>query len=488
MKHPFLSRALCCGLAALVLIGLLIPLSRLCARKDPVTKDSAFFDEGAEFDVLFFGNSHMMYGVQPMELWNSYGIISYNLAEHDSNPATSYWVMKNAVLYHRPKVVVLDLFKLNADAKTSRSFGNAQLAMDPWPLSLTKIQAALDLTNDPVTDALIAEGRITDAASRDPLSLLFNYSVYHSRWSILTAEDLAPQLSHQKGAGILAGHDSPRLYDPIDESVVMAEETVSMDYVRRFVADCREMGIEVLLTWLPYAATDSEQTYANTARVLAEELDVPYINFLRMDIVDYTVDLYDNEAHLNDIGARKVTAWLGAYLVSHYDLTDHRDDPAYAAWNEEYEAYTQERLSLLAEQTELESMLTLASDPRYDIALELRDDDVLQDDDIRTLLCAFGLEEAALTPETDFVLIRGGADAVAVSGLLTDGAAVEAGGLTLGFSGSDSAHSVSLNGSDLYYVSGVRKTGVTAVWIERETGSVIYVAQFSRQETGWTRR
>ena len=27
MKHPFLSRALCCGLAALVLIGLLIPLA-----------------------------------------------------------------------------------------------------------------------------------------------------------------------------------------------------------------------------------------------------------------------------------------------------------------------------------------------------------------------------------------------------------------------------------------------------------------------------
>lgn len=44
------------------------------------SKNRDFIEHSDSYDVLFFGNSHMANGVFPMELWNDYGIVSYNLA------------------------------------------------------------------------------------------------------------------------------------------------------------------------------------------------------------------------------------------------------------------------------------------------------------------------------------------------------------------------------------------------------------------------
>ena len=51
-------------------------------RKKSYHKLSPFFREEQDYDVLFLGNSHMINGVLPMQLWDEYGITSYNLGGH----------------------------------------------------------------------------------------------------------------------------------------------------------------------------------------------------------------------------------------------------------------------------------------------------------------------------------------------------------------------------------------------------------------------
>ena len=71
-----LRRILACLLTLVLLVCLLTVLTNLTERKDSDEKYAGFFSEEENFDVLFFGTSHVINGVYPMELWNDYGIVS----------------------------------------------------------------------------------------------------------------------------------------------------------------------------------------------------------------------------------------------------------------------------------------------------------------------------------------------------------------------------------------------------------------------------
>ena len=64
-----------------VLFVLLSSATQVLMMKNSEKKLKRFFDKREDFDVLFTGISHMQMGVSPMELWNEYGIASFNLAQ-----------------------------------------------------------------------------------------------------------------------------------------------------------------------------------------------------------------------------------------------------------------------------------------------------------------------------------------------------------------------------------------------------------------------
>ena len=85
------------------------------ARKDSVIK---YHDiEEDEFDVLFFGSSHVINGIYPMELWNDYGIVSYNCAGHGNKLPTTYWMLRNVLDVKAPRMVVIDIYALESNDK-----------------------------------------------------------------------------------------------------------------------------------------------------------------------------------------------------------------------------------------------------------------------------------------------------------------------------------------------------------------------------------
>ena len=76
-----------------------------------------FYEYADDIDVLFLGNSHAADYV-PMELWEQYGVTSYNLAISGIPIPVTYWTLMNALDHASPKLVVLDCYSLEYPNKT----------------------------------------------------------------------------------------------------------------------------------------------------------------------------------------------------------------------------------------------------------------------------------------------------------------------------------------------------------------------------------
>ena len=395
-----LRRILAVFLTAVLLIAALYGLSEAVKRKSSYTQYADFFDEKQDFDVLFFGTSHVLNAVYPMELWKDHGFISYNCGGQSNALATTYWAAQMALEYTTPSLVVIDCLGITGEAKTSlNSFSYVHLSMDAFPLSRTKVRAVYDLLDDKEVERLIAEDKLVteegawigQEEERDPIVLLWPFSVYHNRWSSLGRSDFRPPRNVQKGAETMIRVSRPNETAQVPEDEMLEKDTVSIDYLERLITDCQVRGIDVLLTYLPFPANEEEQLEAHRLYEIAGKYGVGYVNFLDLDVVDYQTDCFDENSHLNRSGAGKVTAWLGDYITSHYDLPDHRDDPAYSSWHEDYERYRVFQQSLLQGENDLSKYLMLLADRNCSFRLSLGDERIFSRTAYRRLLQNIGI-------------------------------------------------------------------------------------------------
>lgn len=382
----------------LCLTGILLGIATdLLELKDSDIKYAEFFKQKEPYDVLFMGTSHVINGVFPMELWKDYGIVSYNFGGHGNQMATSYWVLRNALDYTSPKVVVIDGLNLSRDRKCSANFSQVHQSLDTFPLSWTKIRAIFDLHDDP--------NAVRDEGTEKPTkaALLWNYTVYHARWAELGKKDFLPEINKEKGAqsriqvvrGSLNRISQDQKSDP---------NTTGEVYLRKMIEECQARGIEVLLTYLPFPARDWEQKEANRLYDIAEEYKINYINFLDMDLIDYQTDLYDANSHLNPSGARKVTAFLGSYLKARYDLPDRREDESYSFWNEDYDAYVKLKNNNLKSRNSIIQYLMLLAGDDFDYMIELRKPEILDNDWIVSLLENAGIPAQAINKNVHYLI------------------------------------------------------------------------------------
>jgi len=384
-----IKRLLSCIIVCAMLTAVLSRATKIAERKSSDFKYAPFFEHAKDIDVLFFGSSHMLNAVYPMELWNRYGITSYNFGSHSCAIAGSYWNMMNALDYCTPKAVVVDCLFLANQRKASDNFSYQHLTLDAFPLSLTKIRAVFDLTNDPynkVTEESEEEGEELAYEKPTRIGLLWDYSVYHSRWTELTEEDFARKSTHEYGAEARVRVDQP---DPVIENKgkTLEKDTTGQKYLRKIIEECRKRNIDVLLTYLPYPISNTTNwREVNTAQDIADEYGIDYINFPEEDVVDLSVDCYDENSHLNVSGGMKITDYFGDYLTENYGLTDHREDPEYAYWDKDFTVYKSDKDERLNTAKDLNTFLMLLNDDDYGFVLNIGDPRIFEDETTMTLL------------------------------------------------------------------------------------------------------
>ena len=362
MVHLKRALKVCATLAALALSLRFVSLGFM--RHETYDKYKTFMESKTDYDVVFLGSSHVLNAVNPMQLWQDWGIAGYNLGYHSHHIPMNFWQVQIAKNYHKPKIAMVDaawIWDNIAKGNNKVALSAAHTAFDTFPLFPTKWRAVLDLCAKPESRAEIA----------------FPLYLYHNRWKEANFKfDTKATLRKLRGkykayvtkgmdfriavrSNQFPGMDVPTRYD--------GTETTSMEYCRRFIAWCKENGIVPVFMFVPCSGVVSTPAYRENLatwfaalRSIIEE-DGGFFLDMAEGFVDFDIDMYDLSSHLNPSGARKVTDAIGAFLSETLGCQSHRDDPAFAAWHGDYDAYRQWLLGTIARQGDFKNLLMMTN-------------------------------------------------------------------------------------------------------------------------------
>lgn len=258
------------------------------------------------YDVILAGPSHIQYGVQPALLESEYSISACNTATAAQSMPTTYYVVKEMIGRHTPKIVVVDLFCMFYPENyfTPTRFHQA---IDNFPLNKVKIEAVMDL------------------AQEDKSEFFLNYMLYHGRWKSLTRTDYVVKREfNEKSQVLYVTTPFENDFAPLDENVKGEVPNIPFEYLEKIVDLCKETGTELILTVIPYRAdVDNndvtgiyQQSVYNTIAQCAKEWDVEYINLLhKLDDIGFNFQTDMAEfSHLNESGSGKVSRYFGKIL------------------------------------------------------------------------------------------------------------------------------------------------------------------------------
>lgn len=324
--------------------------SKVMMDKNCIQKNRDFFRETQQYDVLFFGSSHMELFISPLDLWNEYGITSYNFGSPEEGIPITYQVIKNAVNINKPKIICVDMHMFNVEGNYS---GDSKLhyALDAFPLNKTKLESICEMAES--KEAL--------------LEMIFTIGKYHGRWKDLSEAALSDKEHYQKG-NMSYGYWHTMKVTPFEQhELVSGENAIPEDskdiiYINKIIDLCKENDIQLLFISTPYVCDENSQKNIHAAEKIAQRECIPYLNFVDMNsVIDMQIDMYDT-GHVNQSGMHKVTKYLGSYITKNYLLENNKDNPNYSAWNNSYEEYKDLKKECFWMVDELQAILEMLHD------------------------------------------------------------------------------------------------------------------------------
>lgn len=284
-------------------------------------------------DVMCFGSSHMFVDVNTTTLWEDYGIAGYDLGGTIQPLWNTYFYMKEALKTQRPKLMIVDCFSASLTEEYQEESGmikntfGMKLSKDKW-------------------DAICV------SSPDKHLTYLLAYPGYHNRYTVLSKEDFAI------GKGI-AHHDSwmgnHLLTETADNIADLRMDNIAditdiepiaqkqEEYLQKIIDLAKSENIPLLLINTPYFPTEREEKVFNRVAEIANEQQIPYINYnLLYDEMglDFATDFADGH-HLNYKGTPKFTHLLGDYIKEHYDIPDRRGEKSYQKYDTMTQSYNQ---------------------------------------------------------------------------------------------------------------------------------------------------
>lgn len=350
-KHRRIYAAVC--VAGLLCLGI-GTADHILNRKFSAWKLRPFYESELSFDVLYFGTSHVYDGLSPLVLWKEYGITSYNLGFNSGELALSYWNLKLALKEGRkPEYVVVDVFEDKGDTGVV-GLSSAHRALDYFSLDALKWQAVSDL--------------FEEEDQRE--ELLVPLSIYHNRWKELSKDDLLPGVNETLGYQQLWGVAKPDQKIIQNRAAKKELNRTQREYLTRIAKLCKEEGIKLLFIKIPCSYRPDWQMRDNSVYELAEELGVPFINYMNEETnIDFDMDFYD-VAHLNVTGAHKMTRILGAEL-KRMGARDRRKEAIAPVWDEMYEVYEKSNAEFLTGCTDLKTYLSALYQDAYTVEIRM---------------------------------------------------------------------------------------------------------------------
>lgn len=302
-------------------LSILGVLNRILMIHDGYDKYIDFHKENEPYDILFFGSSRVLDGIQPVQLYEDFGIRSYNMAQHGESLAVNYWQLKAALEENVPQLVIMDISLFYGgpgdieNDEQARAYLHKQL--DHMPLGITKLSAIKEM----VPSSLYPE-------------YVLPFILYHSSWDEVNLNSV-----FRKGDGNLGAEIRTNVM-PQERIMWTEEETADAFspenvHLGEIIDLCREKGVDLLFICMPCNENAVVFKTLNCFEEYFKLNNVRYDNIEKNEtFLDYSSDFADT-SHLNDKGAAKLTNYIGEYFMTNYSpnaVTEKTRD----RWNEKY--------------------------------------------------------------------------------------------------------------------------------------------------------
>lgn len=331
-----------------------------------------FYEEPEDsIETVFLGSSVVLTGISPMELYNEYGICSYNLgSENQPMLASCYWLEEAHRLHSKSlKNVVLDCSMLRRVPEDSYY----RKALEPMAFSPVKLRALWDYT---------------EGDTNEFLTCLFPFFSYHARWDELTAGNYSKGNTENsngiRGQFLLFSHSHGDL-ESIDlvgtepkegSSAVFNKEALL--YLEKMAAFCQKNNLNLILFKTPTPEWTS--SFHKAAQDLAQKYHLAFLDFSFTPLYDelgYSFP-FDNQdiAHLHPIGAKKLSLALGQHLIGLGTCKDVRSGELAAHMDEQARLYHSRASTIISLEATEDITAYLSSAMRGDntILLSIRDE------------------------------------------------------------------------------------------------------------------
>ena len=311
-KHTGVRRGLLCAVYGLILALVLGAVQTvLCGAGNAKNRRSFYHLPRNSVDLLLVGSSNMFCTVDPVQLYDEFGLLSYDFGSSSQMLDMSLLYLQEAFKYQQPRVVAIEVLKTYEDAE------------DPnWDLGKSYHWGYPTLKFSP--EKLHSILHLCRIRQENPLDYLFPGVAQHTRWREVQWADVAALLPTGQPVDPMLGFVPLDGVEPIapdyereGQSVIPAS---NVHWYREISALCREHGAQVVWFRAPFETWTRAQ--AQPIQDLVEQMGDQWLDLnVYMDEIglDPAQDFY-NMGHLNREGAAKATRFMGRYILDRYDL------------------------------------------------------------------------------------------------------------------------------------------------------------------------
>lgn len=296
-------------LVVLVIISELILISGIDIRKHGIFKSANYELLGEKkdtIDVIFLGDSLIYSSISPMEIWNNYGYTTFDCAEAAQIIPDAYSYLKFAIENQHPKIIMMEANVMFRNP-SKRKMGERIAIFFKQFVPITKYHDNWKKYIDGSKKKWVNPNKGYKYITLTESSKNKNYMIYSNKY-----------------------HEIPKQ---------------NLPYIKKIIDLCEENDVKLVLVSLP---TQNSWHYRkhNTTEKVAKENNLEFIDLNLVDLnINWETDTKDNGAHLNYLGAKKVSDYIGNYLHSTKLITDHRNDSDYKSWYRAYKKYEKNSVS-----------------------------------------------------------------------------------------------------------------------------------------------
>lgn len=313
-----------------------------------------YYKETSDHEVMLIGDCEVYENINPIEMWQKYGITSYIRGNAQQLTWQSYYMLEDALKYETPKVVVYNIQALTHGEPQREEYN--RMTLDGMKWSKTKYNAirASMCRGENMLDYFLPlfryHSRILDVSENDVKyywkSKPVTHNGYYMRVDVLPVSEsdvadsswLLGDQSDEEEDVVDPWADIENADDDLDQSPTIGDSATGkgekfgkypMEYLDKMRKLCQKKGIKLVLMKAPSLSPEWYDSDNQQVVEYAEKYKLPYINFYELiDTlkIDYETDTYDGGLHMNLNGADKLSDYLGQWLMEKYPLTDYRTD------------------------------------------------------------------------------------------------------------------------------------------------------------------